>query len=444
MSIANGGTRRQVLRGMLNGAAIAIGTPMLDCFLNSNGTAFASGEPLPVCFTSWFYGLSMSPGRWEPKTVGANYEFGPELAQLEAYKSKINVYSGMKAFLDGTPPTPHASGSQGVLQATVTVGPSPDPSLDQIIADTIGTRSRFRSLEVCSAGTTESLSRRSASVSNPSENSPLALYARIFGAEFQDPNAADFKPDARVMVKKSVLSAVSEERARLVRQLGAADKARVDEYFTSLRQLEHRLALQLEKPAPLAACSVPGKIQEATVGPVIEDVKVNHKLFADLLAHAFACGQTQVANVNFNGALSPVRQAGSVMTFHVYTHEDPVDHELGYQVNAAWFSKQSIDAYLEFLKSLDGIREGDGTLLDRSIVFASTDGGFAKTHSLENIPILTAGSGGGRLKTGIHYAAKGDPVSRVGLTMQQVLGVPTDNWGTKSNNTSRTITEVVA
>jgi hypothetical protein len=444
MSMTNGGTRRQVLRGMLNGGAIAVGTPILDCLLNTNGTAFASGEQLPVCFTSWFYGLGVSPGRWEPKTVGANYEFGPELAQLEPYKNKINIYSGMKAFLDGAPPIPHSSGSQGVLQGTCAAGTAPDPSLDQIIADTIGTRTRFRSLEVCSAGTPETLSRRSGSVSNPSEPSPLALYARIFGADFQDPNAADFKPDVRVMIKKSVLSAVSEERARLVRQLGAADKARIDEYFTAMRQLEHRLSLQLEKPAPLAACSVPAKDDEAKVGPVIDDVKINHKLFADLLAHTFACGQTQVANVNFNGALSPVRQAGSVMTFHVYTHEDPVDHELGYQVNAAWFSKQSIDAYLEFIKSMDSIREGDRTLLDRSVVFASTDGGFAKTHSLENIPIFTAGSGGGRLKTGIHFAAKGDPVSRVGLTMQQALGVPTDSWGTKSNHTSRTITEVIA
>ena len=97
------------------------------------------------------------------------------------------------------------------------------------------------------------------------------------------------------------------------------------------------------------------------------------------------------------------------------------------------------------LTELSAIREGDGTLLDRMLVLAYTDSGYAKNHTTDNIPMLTAGSAGGRMKTGIHFAApKGDPVTRVSLTLQQAIGLPVSSFGTESNRTSKTITEVMA
>jgi hypothetical protein len=89
------------------------------------------------------------------------------------------------------------------------------------------------------------------------------------------------------------------------------------------------------------------------------------------------------------------------------------------------------------------VREGDKTLLDRIVIMFGTDTGFAKFHSLENIPMFTFG-GSNIIKTGVHVAANGDTTSRVGLTVQQALGVPTGTWGTESNRTSKTITEVLA
>jgi hypothetical protein len=101
--------------------------------------------------------------------------------------------------------------------------------------------------------------------------------------------------------------------------------------------------------------------------------------------------------------------------------------------------------FATLLEAFDSIREADRSLLDRTLIFAATDHGFAKIHTLDNIPMMTAGGAGGRLKTGIHFAAaKGDPVSRVGLTIQQALGVPVNSWGTQSNQTSKTIAEVMA
>src|SRR3954464_9843762 len=95
-------SRRRVLRGMIGGTAVAVGLPFLDCFLNTNGTALAAtGGPLPTAFGTWYWGCGFNPGRWEPKAAGAIREMMPELKMVDAFKDKINVYSGMKVHLDG-------------------------------------------------------------------------------------------------------------------------------------------------------------------------------------------------------------------------------------------------------------------------------------------------------------------------------------------------------
>ena len=106
-------------------------------------------------------------------------------------------------------------------------------------------------------GIDRSYSYRAAGSPNPSEVSPLRLYQRLFVDGFQDPNAAEFKPDPRTMARQSVLSAVQEDRRRLMREVGAEDRRRLDEYFSSIRQLEQQLALQLEPPAPVENFTMP-------------------------------------------------------------------------------------------------------------------------------------------------------------------------------------------
>src|SRR6202012_4991212 len=145
------------------------------------------------------------------------------------------------------------------------------------VGGVIGTGTRFRSLEVAATGDPRhSYSARSAGARNPSEVSPMALYTRIFGPDFQDPNAADFKPDPKIMLRKSVLSAVAEHRAHFLRDLGAEDKARLDQYFTSLRQTEQQLALQLQKPPPAEACAVPKSPKEMAVGTEVGQAAATH------------------------------------------------------------------------------------------------------------------------------------------------------------------------
>jgi hypothetical protein len=92
---------------------------------------------------------------------------------------------------------------------------------------------------------------------------------------------------------------------------------------------------------------------------------------------------------------------------------------------------------------LASIKEGDGTLLDNTMVFAHSDVSMAKNHEVRGIPMMTAGKAGGRVRTGIHIAGKGSPVSCAGLTMQQLMGVPTDAWGIDAMRTNRTIGELL-
>ncbi|MBX7198624.1 MAG: DUF1552 domain-containing protein [Rhodospirillaceae bacterium] len=437
--------RRTLLRGSFGGAAVAVALPVLDGFLNANGTALAAtGKPLPQAFGTWFQALSFTPGRWLPDQVGKDYESGVELKPLDRFKDRINLFSGMKYFHDSRPMEDHRSGWVIGSSGGLPVGSVAPPSIDAIIADHIGQGTRFRSLEVSLSGTRASISRRANSPTyNPSEPSPAALYRRVFGPEFKDPNAATFTPDAMALARRSVLSVVAEDRKAFTARLGAADRARMDEYFTAVRQIENQLEIELAKPAPLEACSKPGRFDETELGNTTELVEPNTKLFGQLLAHALSCDQTRVVNVHL-GIHSAIRKTGGALAWHSLTHEEPTDEKLGYQPQVAWFINWANHNFASFLSILESTREGPGNLLDRLALLWITDHGDARIHSVDNVPIITVGSAGGRLKSGYHLSAPGDPSTRVGLTLQQAFGVPVNSWGLLSNATTKTFTEIMA
>lgn len=99
--------------------------------------------------------------------------------------------------------------------------------------------------------------------------------------------------------------------------------------------------------------------------------------------------------------------------------------------------------FASLLKKLESVKEGDGTLLDHSLILAVSESNLAKLHTLESLPMIVAGSAGGKWKPGLHINGKGDTTSRVGLTIQQAMGLPVGSWGTGANVTSRPITEVI-
>ena len=441
-------TRRRALKGVLNGMGVAVGIPLLDCLLDTNGTALAAtGAPVPVRFGTWFWGLGVNPSRWFPDNAGADYDLKPELAPIAPLRHKINVLGNVNVLLDGAPNLPHSSGGPAIRtgRALTAERGLPGESFDVTIGDRIGTRTRFRSLETSASGDPRnSLSGRGGGNLNPSEVSAAGLYQRIFGTGFKDPNSASFTPDPQVMARRSVLSAVTEQRQALERSVGAADRQKLDQYFTSVRSLENQLDVELTKPEPLQSCVVPKAVADRVVNAEIENVIQNHALMADLLVMALACDQTRVFNMMFNNGASSLTRIGSTITHHQLTHEEVLDNKLGYQPEATYFLTKIMDAWVYFVSALDKVKEGDRTLLDNTLVFAHSETEFAKFHTIDNIPMMTAGSAGGRMKTGIYVDGEGSPVSRVGLTLQQIMGVPLDRWGTKSMETRKSIGELVA
>lgn len=439
--------RRNALRGFMNGALVAVGLPLLDIFLDSNGEAMAAtGAPLPTRFGTWFWGLGVNPTRWFPEKTGADYDLKVELAPIKAFQKKINILGDFTLPLDGKPNLPHISGGIGIRTGIAApTSDLPGPSYDVLIGDVIGTHTRFRSLEISATGDPRnSLSGRGNGNLNPAETSPLGLYTRIFGPGFHDPNSATFTPDPQVMARRSVLSAVTDQRKALETRLGASDRQRLDQYFTSLRQLEKQLDVELTKPQPMQACVVPRKPMDMPVDTEIETVMKNHEIMTDLLVMAMACDNTRVFNMNFNNGASSLTRIGSTITHHQLTHEEPLDNRLGYQPKVTFFVNKIMEAWVYFVSALDGVKEGERTLLDNTLVFAHSETEFAKFHTIDNIPMMTAGSGGGRIRTGLHIGGEGTPVSRVGLTLQQVMGVSVDKWGTDSMMTNKPIAEMVA
>ena len=443
-------TRRNILRGMMKGSAVVVGLPLLDLFLDGNGEALASGAPIPTRFGTWFWGCGVNTARWFPGKLGNGYDLKEELRPIAPYRDKVSIFSNFNCILDGKPNLVHWSGVMATLSGTAPVkggvsgGTSEAPTIDCLIADHIGRGTRFRSLEVaCTGQSSVSYSMRKGSTVNPSEVDPINLYKRLFGAEFQDPNRAHFTPDPKVMTRQSVLSSVKDDRDELMRSLGSADRQRVDQYFTSVRQVEQQLGQLLEKPAPAKACALPQQPDRIELGPTWDVAMQAHDLLGQLVVMALACNQTRVFNVALSNAGSNLRKAGDPVAFHELTHEEPVDEKLGYQPKATFFIEKSMETFASMLKMMDAVPEGDGTLLDHSLVLATSESNFAKIHSVDNLPIMVAGRAGGKWKAGQHVSGNGDPSSRVGLTIQQVLGMPTTSWGEGAMRTSKPIGEVL-
>ncbi|MCU0760928.1 MAG: DUF1552 domain-containing protein [Steroidobacteraceae bacterium] len=449
-------TRRSVLRGMLGGASVGVALPFLDVFLNESGTALAdTGAPIPVRFGTWYWGLGHTPGHAiAPKTkTGPGITFLEECKSLKPYEQHLNYFGGFNMPLDGRSNYTHFTGwvASRTGSAPSSNSDIPAPTLDLLVADQIAGNTRFRTIDCTSVGIPrENYSARSTNNRAAAEASAERLYARVFGGEFADPNKGEFTPDPKVMVRKSVLSAVREDSKALEKKLGAADRARLDEYFTSIRQLENQLDLQLKKPEPNAACTLPerprkeGDEQHIKAGLEVDTVVENHRIMAKLMAMAVACNQTRIFNMVFSDNFSHLRRPGQTYTHHLLTHEETWDKELGYQPVAFWFNCRQMDAFATFIETFKSIPEGAGTLLDNVLIFAATETNYARVHSIDGVPVFTAGHAGGRIKTGLHVVGNGDPITRVGLTAMQIMGLSLDTWGTRSLQTSKTISEIVA
>lgn len=440
--------RRSLLRGTFNGALAVMGLPFLDCFLDSKGEALAAtGKPLPIRFNTFFFGCGLTNQLWIPKTGGKDWEMTPQLKPLEAYRSKLNVFSGLRVPLDDNANFPHWSGA-----AAAATGISPtkvnefdSKTIDQQIADAISHGARFKSVSAAAAGDPkQSLSSLGGANTIPAEASPLALYTRLFGPGFQDPNKSDWKPDPETLIQQSVLSVVADNRKRVMQNLSSSDRARMDQYFTSVREAELQLAAQLQRPEIVARVTIPAAPGEMVCNSALPNLRAATPLMARLGALALATDQTRVFNLSISEPTSQIFVPGDPLGYHLTTHDEPVDPVLGYQPKVAKYNFDSMELFAMLLKELDAIPEGDGTVLDHSLVFAFTDQSYARIHAVDGLPIFLAGGASGRMKTGYHVAGDSSPVSRVGLTIQKAMGMSLDVWGKGSMEIRQPHTDLLA
>jgi hypothetical protein len=438
-------TRRSVLRGAMGGASIGVALPFLDCFLSDSGQALASGAPIPVRFGTWFWSMGHTPNH-AVDADSSRLAFLEECQALTPYIPYINYFGQFNSPLDGRPNHVHHTGWVSCRTGTAPQLPGdiPAPTLDVLVSDAIGNGTRFKSIDMtCTGNPRDSFTARNTHSRNAGEVSPVALYARLFGSRGATQAAAGSAADPELMLQQSVLSGISEDRRRFEKRLGAADRARLDEYFTSIRQLENQLAVQQQAPEQRAACVRPAAPKDGPIGLELPVAQANHDAMSRLLVVALACNQTRVFNMAFNNALSSLRRPGTAYTHHTLTHEEAVDKVRGYQPEAFWFNCRVMEALAGFIDKFSKVREGSGTLLDNSLIFAHAETSYAKLHAVDNIPVLMIGRAGGRVKTGRHIVGHGDPISRVGLTAMQVMGLPIEKWGTGSLQTSKTVADIL-
>jgi hypothetical protein len=421
---------------------VTIGLPALDIFLNSSGTAYAGADSFPKRFGIFFWGNGNLPERWVPKGDGPEWELTEQLAPLAPVKEHVTVVSGMKVATGNG--VPHGSGPVGMLSGA----PFPEgdtstfalPSIDQVIASAIGGETRFRSLEFGVQPDGTSLSYNGPHSLNPPETSPAAFFNRVFGAGFVLPGS-NATPDPKLALRQSVLDVVKSDAKRLQDRLGAADKARLDQHLTGVRELEKQIQKMQENPPSLAACAVPKQPDAAY--PDVDGrppMSTISRVMADIAVMALACDQTRVFSDWFSSPVNNTLYPGTTAGHHQLTHDEPDPQP---QVNSIVIYTITELAYL--VQALASVKEGAGTLLDHTALLATTDVSYGRAHSIEEYPILIAGSANGALKTGVHYRSPAsESTSKVLLTLARAMGLSLDSYGKDSGLVTSSLSAIEA
>ncbi|MEL6178251.1 MAG: DUF1552 domain-containing protein [Myxococcota bacterium] len=419
-------SRRTFLRGLLGGTAITLGLPPLEAFFNANGTAYANGQS-PRRFGLFFWGNGILPERWIPTDSGPDWTLSDQLKPIERVRDHITLLSGMEVKTGN--PLAHVSGPAGLLtgQSPIVRGDEytfAAPTMDQVMAATIGGETQFRSLEVGVEPRGKGMSFNGPDSVNPPTSDPAALFERLFGANFREPGSEPII-DPTLSVRRSILDAVMADANTLKNRLGANDQQRLDQHFAAVRDLELRVARLQEAPPDLAACvqpTMPAAFDESD-GRV--RVSERARVVTDLVTMAFACDLTRVLTFWHSDPLNDLLYPETTAGHHQLTHDEPGDQPQVHSIVLA-----IMESFATMVDTMRSIPEGDGTLLDNSIIMGTTDVSFGRTHQINEYPILLAGTGQGRLKTGFHYRSETkENTSLVSFSLLRAMGVQISEFG---------------
>lgn len=452
--------RRAFLRGVACGVPVAFGLPILEHMLGENGDAFADGTDLPRRFGVFFWGngRGIDAKRWNPATVGATWELSPQLAPLAAYKQYLNVVSGMKIKIDKSPQG-HHRGSVGILSGrdfvTQPAGGAPyrstfsGPSIDQTIATTTGAMTPFKSLEIGISqrldkveGTTlQFISHNGPDSGNPQEYDPVKLFNRVFAGggttgPSQDPELLKKVSE----MKASVLDSVLADLNGLSGRVGARDKARLEQHAENVRAIEKRLTGA--GPTLSAQCMMPTKPGALATNPDGEPFEERVLAMSGVLSLALACDLTRVFSIQFTGSASnPVfHPIGITGGNHDITHQGAAGQD---QIDKStiWTMKQ----FGVFLGALMAATEGDSNLLKQSAIMATSDTSDGAAHSIDDYPILIAGSAGSYFKNpGVHFRGNSDNATMVLLSLVRSMGIQATEFGADGGHVTESLKGIEA
>jgi len=425
-------SRRAILRGL--GAAVSL--PLLDAMVPAFASTTPAATPVRLAFIYVPNGVFMK--QWTPATEGAGFELPRILAPLTPHRDNVLVLSGLTQNTGralGDAEGDHARASATYLTGvhpvkTDAAGICAGISVDQVAAGHVGASTKLPSLELacedgrlvgnCDSGYScaynNTLSWRTPSTPLPPEVNPRAVFERLFGS--LDENPADRRK--RLRDETSILDYVLEDTRRLTTQLGASDHRKIDEYLTSVREIERRIQLAEKENDQL-----PPSFEKPSGVPA--DFADHARLMFDLMLVAFQTGATRVSTfmIGREGSLRAYREIGISDAHHPVTHHsgNPDLIEKVVRINT-----YHMEQFAYFLGKLKSTPDGDGTLLDHSQIVYGSGLSDGNRHTHNNLPVLLAGKSGGQHIT---YPPE-TPMNNLHLALLDRMGVHMDSLGDSS------------
>lgn len=404
-------------RTFLRNAGIALAMPALDIFAIGKAT---QPKKRMVCICA---PLGLHPDNFIPKQTGKDYTLSPYLELLGEHRSELTVISGLQhagmgssfahqasaSFLTGVP----GAGRPGFRNAI---------SLDQLAAEHLGTQTRFPSLALSGEGA-GGLSWTRTGALIPADNSPSKVFARLF----LEGSTGDVQEQLRKLEDgRSILDDVSDQAKSLRSGLGSEDRDKLDEYLTSVRELEQRMVNDeswAKKPKPKVDMPPPKDIANPS------DLIARTNLLFDLTHLALQTDSTRLITIMLAGSTFAPPIKGVSLGHHDLSHhgKDP-----GKLAQLKIVETEVMKTMAGLLTKLKQSKEEDSTLLDHTTVFLGSNLGDASSHSTKNLPVLVAGGG---FQHGHHLAFNPDsppPLCNLYVNLLQRLGIETDKFGTST------------
>ncbi len=429
-------SRRTVLRGL----GVAVSLPLLDAMVPA-GVALANTAAAPkprMGFTYFPHGAIMA--RWQPQEVGGAFELPQILKPFEPFKKHMTIVSGLRNKA-GESPSPHAiiAGTWlACVHPPVSQQPNAGISADQVAAKYIGQDTTLPSIELAGEGGggacdpqfgcaySGTIAFRTPTQPLPMENNARKAFYRLFG---QGDNASE--RHEIIEETGSILDMVTDSAADLKRQLGASDKRMVDDYLDSVRELERRVAKQKEKESSgLKLPDAPSGVQE-DFGKMLDTM-------FEMQVLAYQANVTRVTTFMMAKEVSmrTYNQIGVSDAFHPLSHHQNDPAKLDRLAKVQTYHS---DAYARFLKRMASTPDGDGSLLDHSILVYGSNMSNSDLHNNDPLPIAVFGHAYGKIKGGQHLHYPQDtPLANLWLTLLQRAGIPVEKHGISTG----TLTEV--